>query len=330
MDTDEAADQLYGAAPEDFVARRNELAKQAKSDGDSGAAARIKELRKPTAAAWLANQLSREHADEIGELLLLGDELRAASATLNGDRLRELSPRRQAAVQSLVRQARTLAKDAGRQVSADVAQKLSETLDAALVDPSAAAAVRLGRLTSALRHVGFGLVDESGEPSDLTNVVSIAQARASREPANKAKAAARKPKSAPADEDVEETAEEAAGDTAEDAEEAAPAKESAAQRRKREEAEEAFGEAETELDQADATVSELADELDRRKQAVKDAQSEVERLAGELEDAREELDSARRAVRRGSEELDEARKDARTARRQHREAKLRLDRLSAD
>ena len=316
MDTDEAADQLYSAAPEDFVARRNELAKQAKSDGDSDAAAQIKELRKPTAAAWLANQLSREHADEIGELLLLGDDLRAASATLDGDRLRELSPRRQDAVQGLVKHARTLAKNADRQVSADVAQKLSETLDAALVDPAAAAAVRVGRLTTALRHVGFGLVDESGEPTDLSNVVSIAQARAEREPANKAKAATKKA---------------AKPEPAEEPEEEKPAKEApketAAQRRKREDAEEAFTEAESELDQADDTVSELSDELDRRKQAVKDAQSEVERLAAELEDAREELDSARKAVRRGSEELDEARKDARTARRTHREAKVRLDRL---
>lgn len=318
MDTDEAADQLYSAAPEDFVARRNELAKQAKSDGDPEAAARIKELRKPTAAAWLANQLSREHADEIGELLLLGDELRAASATLDGDRLRELSPRRQDAVQGLVKHARTLAKNADRQVSADVVQKLSETLDAALVDPAAAAAVRVGRITTALRHVGFGLVDESGEPTDLSNVVSIARARAEREPANKAKAATKKAKAEPAEEPEEETP----------AKEAP--KETAAQRRKREEAEEAFTEAESELDQADDTVSELSDELDRRKQAVKDAQSEVERLAAELEDAREELDSARKAVRRGSEELDEARKDARTARRTHREAKVRLDRLTKD
>jgi hypothetical protein len=308
IDAQAAADQLYAAAPEDFVARRNELAKQAKAAGDAEAAAAIKELRKPTAAAWLANRLSREHADEIADLLLLGDELRAASATLNGDRLRELSPRRQDAVRGLVRQARALAKDAGRQVSADVAQKLSETLDAALVDPAAAAAVRAGQLTTALRHVGFGLVDESGEPTDLSNVVSIAQARAVREPAAKAKAATTKARPEPEPEPVEE--------------EPAPAKETAAQRRKREEAEEAFADAETELDQADATVSELSDELDRRKQAVKDAQAEVERLAAELEDAREELDSARRAVRRGGEELDDARKDARTARRQHREAKL--------
>lgn len=324
IDAHEAADQLYAAAPEDFVARRNELAKQAKAAGDAEAAARIKDLRKPTAAAWLANQLSRAHADEIADLLLLGDELRAASATLDGDRLRELSPRRQDTVRDLVRQARTLAQEAGRQVSPDVAQKLSETLDAAMIDPSAAAAVRAGQLTSALRHVGFGLVDESGEPSDLSNVVSIAQARATRAPAEKAKAAARKSstKSGP------ESGEERAAEKAAAEEEAAPAKETAAERRKREAAEEAFAEAETELDQADDAVSELADELDRRKQAVKDAQSEVERLVAELEDAREELDSARRAVRRGSEELDDARKDARTARRQHREAKLRLDRLS--
>jgi hypothetical protein len=54
----------------------------------------------------------------------------------------------------------------GRTVTAAVAERLAETLDAALVDPGAAQLLRGGRLTSALRHVGFGVVDETGQPAD--------------------------------------------------------------------------------------------------------------------------------------------------------------------
>ncbi|TCN28601.1 hypothetical protein EV644_14515 [Kribbella orskensis] len=48
-----------------------------------------------------------------------------------------------------------------------MADRLTETLDAALVDPGAAQMLSAGQLTSALRHVGFGAVDESGEPAQL-------------------------------------------------------------------------------------------------------------------------------------------------------------------
>jgi enoyl-CoA hydratase/carnithine racemase len=55
-------------------------------------------------------------------------------------------------------------------VSGPVAERSSETLDAALVDPGAAQLLRTGQLTSALRHVGFGVVDETGEPAQLAPV----------------------------------------------------------------------------------------------------------------------------------------------------------------
>jgi len=55
----------------------------------------------------------------------------------------------------------------GRRVTAQTAERLTETLDAALVDPGAAQLLRTGQLTSALRHVGFGVVDENGDPAQL-------------------------------------------------------------------------------------------------------------------------------------------------------------------
>jgi len=59
QDLDQLAVDLYGLAPEEFTAARNQLAKTLKDQGDAGASAAVKALRKPTLAAWLANQLVR-------------------------------------------------------------------------------------------------------------------------------------------------------------------------------------------------------------------------------------------------------------------------------
>jgi hypothetical protein len=165
VDLDAAAVELYGLTPDEFTAARNQMAKVAKSNGAATVSTAIMALRRPTLAAWLANLLVRTEPDGVNELTELGDELRAAHLSADGARLRQLTPRRHDLVQALVRTARERAKDRGRAVSATVADRLTETLDAALIDPGAAQLLRSGQLTSALRHVGFGVVDESGAPA---------------------------------------------------------------------------------------------------------------------------------------------------------------------
>jgi chromosome segregation ATPase len=154
VDTSSAELELYGLPPEDFVAARNDLAKAATAAGDVAATAQVKTLRKPTLAAWLANQLVRAVPERIDELTELGAELRDAHLSRDGARLRILMPRRHDLVTELVRTARSLARDRGRELTDSVAERLTETLDAALADPGAAQLLRTGRLTGALRHVG--------------------------------------------------------------------------------------------------------------------------------------------------------------------------------
>ncbi|WUJ74970.1 hypothetical protein OG809_17230 [Kribbella soli] len=67
--------------------------------------------------------------------------------------------------------ARAQARKHGHAVSAQTGQRLTETLDAAVIDPGAAQLLRAGQLTSALRHVGFGVIDETGEPARLAPVI---------------------------------------------------------------------------------------------------------------------------------------------------------------
>jgi hypothetical protein len=161
---EEAADQLYALSPREFTAARDARAKEAKDAGDKEAAAEIKALRKPTVTAWLANQLVRQHADEVRPLLELGSALREATATLSGPQLRELSRQRNDVVRALVRNARRLAADAGQAVSEDVARGLEETLNAALADPAQAELLLQGRLSVQLKHSGYGPAEGPSPP----------------------------------------------------------------------------------------------------------------------------------------------------------------------
>ncbi|TWD81449.1 hypothetical protein FB561_2565 [Kribbella amoyensis] len=288
MDFEDAADELYAAPAADFIATRNQLAKQLKADGDQLGSTRLKALRKPTVAAWVANLLARQRPDDLDDLLALGDEFREATADLDGDRLRELTPRRHQVIDGLVRAATELAGEQGQKLSADVGQKLRETLDAALIDPAAGDAVREGRLSSALRHVGFGVVDESGEPSNVTPLTD-----------DRRRAAQERRKAAKAHEDEE----------------------SAAAKAEREQAE-------REEEEREAAIrAEAQQELEDAVAAAEQAEATVEELDAQLTEAQEALEEARETVRRVTAELDEARKAARDRQKESREARKRYNRL---
>jgi hypothetical protein len=163
METAAAIVERYGLIPEQFIGARNQLAKAARDVGDQQTAAAVAALRKPTVSAWLANQLVRTDADGIHALTQLGEQLRETYLSSDSTRRRELTRQRHDLVRSLVRVARDQAVG-GRRVTPQTTERLTENLDAALVDPAAAQLLGSGQLTSALRHVGFGVVDENGAP----------------------------------------------------------------------------------------------------------------------------------------------------------------------
>src|SRR5687768_1394812 len=101
--------RLYAVPPEDFVAVRSEEVARARKARDTGLAAAIGKLRKPTLAAWLVNLLAHERPDLVAELLELAAELRDAQRELRGAELRELSTRRRATVGALAKEAARLA-----------------------------------------------------------------------------------------------------------------------------------------------------------------------------------------------------------------------------
>ncbi len=160
VELDTAADQLYVVFPSDFVRRRNELAAEAQRSGDKATAAAIKQLRKPTLGAWLANLLVHERNHKIDELLHLGDTLRDAQRNPTGAEMRRLAQQRHEFIATLVSEALDLVRKAGRPVADDAARELETTLSAVLADEGAAARFRSGRLTSTLEYFGFGPLEQ--------------------------------------------------------------------------------------------------------------------------------------------------------------------------
>jgi hypothetical protein len=148
---DEAVDELYSVDLDEFIARRKELAANARAAGDRTAAKDIGALAKPTRSAWLVNRLVRADPSVSARLTELGDQLRAGEAALDGASIRKLSVARRELVDSLARQA---VAESG--ASATLREEVIETLNAALADPEVAAQVAAGTLVRAAHWAGFG------------------------------------------------------------------------------------------------------------------------------------------------------------------------------
>ncbi len=152
MTAERDIDQLYGARPEDFTALRTKLVAAAKKRGDADEAKVIAAARRPTTAAWVVNALVRSDDSVRARLADLGERLRAAHASMDGARIRELSAAQRKLVDELVRAGLDAAELSDP--SAALRDDVTGTLQAAIADPEVAA--RLGTLAKPERWSGFG------------------------------------------------------------------------------------------------------------------------------------------------------------------------------
>lgn len=146
---DEIAAELYALPPDEFTAARN--ARAASVGGDL--AKQVKVLRRPTVAAWAVNLLARE--GQLADAVELSAALREAQDDLDAAELSKLGRQRRALVAALAGQAATLAGDAGVTVSAAALADVEKTINAAVMDAAAAAAVLSGRLVKPLEPGSF-------------------------------------------------------------------------------------------------------------------------------------------------------------------------------
>ncbi|WP_114559738.1 hypothetical protein [Desertihabitans aurantiacus] len=279
---DPELDRLFSLDPGEFVAARDALAAEARSSGDRTRAQRIKGLRRPTVSAWVVNLLAREEAASVGELLELGEALRAAHQTLSADELRPLAAQRTQVVEALTRRAARLAADHGHPPSEAVRAEVAGSLQAALADPEVAETVRHGRLSKPVSYSGFGLV-ESRPAAEPTPVVDLSAARDRRRSRKEREAEQARAKALAEARERLETLRTALVDA----------------RAVHSEAEEQHLEAAEELDRRSQEVADLRDEL----AAAEAAEAEAQEAEGRTRSA---LAEAEQAVERAEAEAEEA------------------------
>jgi hypothetical protein len=136
--------------------------KELRSGGEREAADHLKQARKPTAAAWAANQLARSERMNVRALLTAGDQLREGQAELmrggKPDDLRRAEESERRAIAALLDAAR------GAVDGEATLRKLESTLRAAAVEPKARDLLERGRLTKELTPSGFGLAGMPAPP----------------------------------------------------------------------------------------------------------------------------------------------------------------------
>ncbi|MCX4986754.1 hypothetical protein [Streptomyces sp. NBC_00572] len=169
MDVEEVAEELYGLRPAEFVPRRDAYVARAREAKDAKAAKAIAALRRPSLAAWAANLLARRREQEAHQFLLLGEALREAHRTLDAEKLRTASSRRQQLIAVLARTAAALAGEAGQPVSDTVLHEIEQTLHGVLADEEVAGQWSRGRLVKVPEAaVGFAEVAPETTPPRRT------------------------------------------------------------------------------------------------------------------------------------------------------------------
>ncbi|MDQ1674115.1 MAG: hypothetical protein QOC98_2677 [Frankiaceae bacterium] len=301
---DAVADELYRLPLEEFISARDTRVKELRKT-DRELAAAIGKLRKPSAAARVVNLLVHERPELLDQLADLAEALRTAQESLSGDQLRALSAQRHQVVASVVREARRLATGQGVKVGDAVQRELEATFDAALADPSAARAVRTGRLTTSLSYAGLG-VGGSGNADGMTAASAPSPAPKTKPP-SKGKAGT---------------------DTRGEAKaEAAKARAAEAERRRNEQeetvraAEQALSEAVVARDKADADRVRVATERDVAQQRVVDLQAQ-------LEQAQQDVAASANQVREADRRAQKAERSASAAERRLAAARDALDQLA--
>ncbi|MGH2846512.1 MAG: hypothetical protein ACRDL0_10955, partial [Thermoleophilaceae bacterium] len=159
MELDGEIDGLYSVPLDEFVQRRDELAKRLRAGGEREAAGQVKSLRKPTAGAWALNQAVRRRRRETDDLLAAGDRLRAAHEAImgGGDReaLRAAMQEERNLAATLADCAEAIASETGKSGPA-LRERVRATLHAATVAEEAREELARGRFVREREAVGLG------------------------------------------------------------------------------------------------------------------------------------------------------------------------------
>lgn len=270
---DEVAADLLALPPARFTAARNERA----AEIGGGVGRRIAKLRKPTVAAWAVNLLVRD--GQLGEAVELSRALHEAQDDRDAAELARLGRQRRQLVSALARRAGELAAGAGTPLSAAMADAVEKSVNAAIVDETAAAAILTGRLVAtvdlaALEGDALGQAVAGSLPEALP-ALPARDDLAARRARKAAERAVREAERAHADAERERTS-----------------------------VEKKLASAREKADRAQERVDALRADLARAEKDAADADAAVQRREGERKDAADAVSTARRAVVRAESERD--------------------------
>jgi hypothetical protein len=154
-------DPLYRERPEEFVAQRNELARELREEGERDQAQQVKALRRPSAAAWLINRIAADDPDRARSLARAGEELaqaqqRVLAGEQEGGVLRTAAHAEREQIEGFVGEARRVgAADGG--VNETVIERVAQTLRAVGGDSDLRDRVLRGRLEKEQTSATVGL-----------------------------------------------------------------------------------------------------------------------------------------------------------------------------
>lgn len=264
-------DELYARPPAGFVARRDELAREARTSGDKFLAARIKALRRPSVGAWYLNAGVRAGLPALDGLLRLGRDLRDAQSLGDFSRLRELGAQRGRLISAAVREIGGLLAESGIGATPAGLEEVRATLTSALADADVAEQLASARLDRPHVYAGLG---------DLSTVPVPEQT-------------ARPQKESRDEPDPEAARREAERRAAEEAAARRELEEAEAELAFRVEASEAAADA---LKAAERLVGELAADLTDARASLNTAKAHAEKTAAERRAALKRVDRARRGL----------------------------------
>jgi len=145
-------DDLFAVDPNDFVALRDRLVRELRSDGDRKAASEVKSLRRPSIPIWALNQVARTNPDVIRRFVDAAATTRRVQAeVMNGadaSKLRAVLATLRETTEHVVDAADAIIEGSGRS-SASYERELGDTLNAMASRDEFAEPLRDGRLVNA-------------------------------------------------------------------------------------------------------------------------------------------------------------------------------------
>lgn len=156
MSVDAAADELYGLEPSAFVARRDDLASQARAEKRRDVAAAIKKLQRPVVSAWYLNLAARDKLVSLVAYLRFARDLHDARAAHDSRRALALSRERSAREGRVLSDLARFLLERGVRPSPTALEEVRGTLRGLLDDAAAVEVVASGRLARPVPQGGSG------------------------------------------------------------------------------------------------------------------------------------------------------------------------------